>query len=888
MLAFACAFTMFAGAAFTDAADIKTGAAVDMLSALGVINGYKDGSFKPDATITRAEAAKMIYTIRNGGNDNADTFKGKSKFADVYNGHWAEGYINFCYTNGIINGKSATKFAPEDSVTGTELAKMLLICMGYQAEKSGLTGTGYSQRTNALASQNGLLDDVTAAMGAAFPRQYAAQMMYNALDADTVQWSTDINDYEKVKTTALEFKYNPGSTTDGSWVSVSKNETMGKKWMGLDTKEDIQLTSVEKESGKDTYNLNDGMFTKVATDYSNLLGQVVKVMVKDDDTSKVYGVYADEDSKVLATGYVGQLEKDGSEKIKLNGTSYKLDSGEPTKDKILYANVAPSDKNADTYITGYDTLYKQVEKGAVVKNVAAAPIKLIDNDGDGKVDAAVYTPVKVGKVTSVSKSAVTVNNGINTVKFDDADIYDGIAKDDYVMFVDEENRSSDDKDALTKLDVTASKVTGTRSTNSKTSEIKVDGAWVKLANDLSDTPESGSTYDMVIVGGVVLFAEETQASSKDILYISGTKDFDNYTGEATGTKEVRAYFADGTNKTVKVSKYDGDKIAADDEAGSNYAKQSLVAKNKMYTYSVLSDNTYDIKAVSETNRAGYDSYKTATNAYKDQKIDGKAPTDDAVVFVQTKTETKVLTGKQIKNWADSIDSASFASTYLLNEKNGINYVAAATLIDTNYNEDVPGATKDTLYGYLTADAYKGDKDGEDKATYEVWTNEGSKTLYADTSSVVGGAQAGAVISYNVNGSYIENIKVNGDIKDTFAEVAITGFDYAVEGELRFVSTKAAGVLVKGFNQYTLDEDCVFIGVNDEDTKGAEGTGMEQIQFANAGDHSTSSNETVMTNAYIVMGGDKHDKVVAIIFDAENNELDAAKEIVKATGVEYGK
>ncbi len=56
VLAFACAFTMFAGAAFTDQADIKVDSdVVDTLVSLGVINGYTDGSFKPNDTVTRAE-----------------------------------------------------------------------------------------------------------------------------------------------------------------------------------------------------------------------------------------------------------------------------------------------------------------------------------------------------------------------------------------------------------------------------------------------------------------------------------------------------------------------------------------------------------------------------------------------------------------------------------------------------------------------------------------------------------------------------------------------------------------------------------------------------------------------------------------------------------------
>ena len=97
-----------ASATFTDADDIKTTDAVETLTALGVIAGKPDGSFDPEATVTRAEMAKMIYTIKAGGNDNADAFKGTATtFTDI-NGHWAEGYIKYCQSQGIIAGKSAT------------------------------------------------------------------------------------------------------------------------------------------------------------------------------------------------------------------------------------------------------------------------------------------------------------------------------------------------------------------------------------------------------------------------------------------------------------------------------------------------------------------------------------------------------------------------------------------------------------------------------------------------------------------------------------------------------------------------------------------------------------------------------------------------------------
>ena len=71
-----------------------------------------------------------------------------------------------------------------------------------------------------------------------------------------------------------------------------------------------------------------------------------------------------------------------------------------------------------------------------------------DNDGNGKVDAAVKTPVQVAKVTSVSKTSFSVKYltaGVSnkTIDFDDAESYDGLKKDDFVTIIDDSNRASD-------------------------------------------------------------------------------------------------------------------------------------------------------------------------------------------------------------------------------------------------------------------------------------------------------------------------------------------------------------------------------------------------------------------------------------------------------------
>lgn len=879
-----------AGAAFSDQSKIKNTEAVDACTALNIIGGYPDGSFKPEGNITRAEVTKMICVALNGGKNPAVSTNTTPTFSDVRNNAnaaWAEGYIESCAAQGIVSGVGGGKFAPNGNVTGVQMAKMLLVSLGYKSDLEGFTGNAWATNVNVRAAQKGLYKGLESMdTNAALTRDNAAQMIWNALKAYEVEYVTNlVADKDGKLSTQI-------TVQDKMDVLHNKITLLLDKYDADITKNAGILTAV-KEDNKGTYTITinqNESFTKVEKDYSDLLGQKVDLLLNKDD--EVFGVYANEDSSVVATGYVGALEQDGSkaDKIKLDGTSYKLDGSIYSTESIVRtANITSGASATQTLKALVDTLGA---KGSMNKNVAASSIKLIDNNGNGKIDAAVYTPVKVGKVTSVSKSSVTINNGINTVKFEDADVYSGIAKDDYVMFVDEANRSAKDKDSITKLDVTSAKVDGTR-----TGEAKVNNNWLKLASNLSDAPTTGNTYDLVVVGGVILFSEETSASSKDILYVSGTKNFDQFTGETNGTKDAKVYFTDGTSKTVTISKLNGNKLTG--TVNQTPGTEAQIKNGVLYTYSVLSDGTYDVKVLSNDNKAGYDSVTANTGSiYSKQKIDGYAPNDDAVIFVQTGKETKVLSGKQLKNWGDS----AFTSTsyiYALSEKNGINYVTVAALIN-NVDASVPGATKDTLYGYLTADGYKADKNGEDKATYEVWTNEGAKTLYADTTSVVTGAVAGAVISYNVNGDYIENIAVNAGagsgetatpgISKAFSEVAITGFDYKAKGELSFVAqadvTVSDSKLIKaGLNQITLDDDCIFIGMNDADNAGVEGATLEQIQLANAGDHSSSASETVLTNAYVVVGGDDN-KVIAVIFDADQNELDSSHELVKSTGAQY--
>ena len=853
VLAFACAFTMFAGAAFTDQADIQSTEAVDALTGLGVIEGYTDGSFKPDATVTRAEMAKMIFTILNGGNDDASAYTNlPTSFTDV-NGTWAAGYIKYLQNSEIIAGKSATKFAPNDTVTGLEAAKMLLVVAGYTPDKAGLTGSRWSANTMKYANLNNLFEDVSADVNGALPRQYAAQIMYNALDMERVVYSADIADFK------------PATAGD-----ILDDATIGGKYMdlvfnGKKVDDAVYLYGTEKEANRDTYSLDtsDGTYIRVANDYSDLVGQRVVVMQKIGQRDKVYGVYAYADSTTVATGYVGQLETvSDNTKIKLDGTEYKLDgttamknytfNNDTTKRFALSALAATATKNNDA---------KQ--------NEVAQEIKLIDTDGDGKVEVVISSPIKFGKVTYVGTNSMTVDNNVGSLKFADISGYEDIAKDDYVYVIDDAYNSSD-KDIVVKADVTSATVEATRTSGGSVVEARIDGTWYRTSAGV--VIKSGATYDLVLRGNYILAADETTGKLEDVAYLSaiadtvgdGTGDadvdtkFDDPNGE--GTVKARMYFPDGTDAEVKISKYDGEKLLGGRNLGAGSSNNKIGANTVLkpsgtfltglVTYSKLADGSYDIKQVQDEKDAGCDAYFNGALTYKDGKINGNPFNDDAVVYVKAGTETKVISGKTAKGWDNSAVhvTGGFA---LANEKDGLNYIAVAFL--TIREATVPGATSDTKYAYLTRDGYTVTKDGEKKAAYDVWTSEGAATLTQDQSNPIVGATAGTVISYTLDGDYVDDVTVVG------ADAAIIGTDRVVKGSARVAH--AGGVAT-----YSFDEDCVFVAIDDSETAGAEGdiTGIPLAE--NCGGSNYIANAIVVFDNNVVPADRK---IVAVFYDVDN-------------------
>ena len=182
-------FTAMASAkTYTDADKISYKEAVDVLSYVGILNGYEDDSFKPTQTITREEMAKMIAVLSNAGTDVSTLYASACTFADVAKDRWSASYVAYCAKTGVVAGRSASTFDPTAKVTGLETAKMLLVVLGFNAEKQGYVGADWKVNVLRDAKVMGLLEDFDAKYNveAAITREEAAQMMLNALEAPCV------------------------------------------------------------------------------------------------------------------------------------------------------------------------------------------------------------------------------------------------------------------------------------------------------------------------------------------------------------------------------------------------------------------------------------------------------------------------------------------------------------------------------------------------------------------------------------------------------------------------------------------------------------------------------------------------------------------------------
>ena len=852
---------------FTDADEIVNKDAVSTMTALGIINGKEDGSyFDPTGTVTRAEMAKMLCVAINGGVDPVLGVKDTPTFTDI-KGHWAESYIEYCAANGIIAGRGNNKFDPTGTVSATEAAKMLLGVLGYNAEKSGLVGNDWAINTNVLANQNGLYKNLSNLnANTLLTRDNAAQMIYNALDANMVElnaagnyttsqysytgtesvvtgtervWVLTIKENNctdsgiKAAVDALSGSvYNSRSDADetvkevaGAELSKVKyaleqktqnvygentvtkyaDETMGHKYLSLITDGDAVLTDVEKDS-KGTYTLYmNGITTK--GQYTKVEGDYSnligqKVEVLYKDSENVYGVYASTDSSLIVESTAGKVGTLSNNEVKIDGTTYKVDSNVTTT--ALY--------------TG------KLIDGLNVGGNKAAAVKAYDNDDNGKIDTVVYVPFTAAKVTYVGEKSFNTDVAGTNIKFEDVNAYDDMAKNDYVIKSDAAN-TVDDTDTYVLAETVEGKIEATKSDS-----VRIDGTWY---NYVTTTPDKDlaldSTVKAAVLNGYIVKSEVVTSSHELQDYAVVVKTDTDINGP-----QAKLLFADGTTKVVTTDKKYTDTMG-------------------LVTYEVKKGEYVLTEAVTDSaDKAGFD--KIVTGKYVNNsgkgKIGGESIADDAVIFV------KDSAGK-FSTMAGS-DFAKYSTTSVVDQ----NITAYANKDNsTGYNSivlayvELTGTVNSITsnYGYVTSavSTTKND-DGETVSSFTFWDGATEhKDIMTDEKVSL---SKGDIFTYeeNKDGSYTVSEV------DNLLRTAIIAYNEK-NGDIRFTdaSLNSAGSNVNA----EITDDTVIIGINSDDKAGVEGV-VPTIAIE------TATSGVYQANAYYVMG--VADEVKLLVVDTYGN------------------
>ncbi|MBQ3111006.1 MAG: S-layer homology domain-containing protein [Clostridia bacterium] len=358
--------------------------AVNLLSNLGIITGFEDGTFRPDETVTRAQAAAMIVRML-GLADEVEM--GETDFTDVAADNWASGYINVAYANGIINGMGDGTFNPEGEVTYGQIVKMIVCALGYEPvalANGGYLGGGYLYAGSAQVT--GFTKGVAGTANAAASRATVARLIYNALEVelmDQTSFSTGIN---------------------GSTYEVLENKTILSEKLELEKVDGVivetYLSDYAYEEGDNTVTLvvtksyadedvamyeaaDELVLVADGTDAATLLGYTVTAYVgeNEDGDEAVFAVAAKagkNSALVLDTELIEAIDETSI-------VYYKSETAKSTTEAEIqnFVEIKNNDVEdiANMVVNGFNV--GEVDLDIVSKVANLDEITLLDNDNDG-------------------------------------------------------------------------------------------------------------------------------------------------------------------------------------------------------------------------------------------------------------------------------------------------------------------------------------------------------------------------------------------------------------------------------------------------------------------------------------------------------------------------
>ncbi len=675
-----------ADAAYSDTEGKACEGAVNVLSALGVVDGFTDGTYKPEQIVTRAQMAKLIVAAL--GVSEYATAK-NSSYTDMGSAQWAIPVVEYATNLGIINGVGNSKFAPNKPVTYEQVATMLCRALGYTTASKEMNGTYpavFVQKARAL----GILDDIQGySIGTGANRGDCAIMLYNALELAQVY-------------------------ADADGVTQPKNGTDNGKFQGKSGTGYLTMMGTLNKGGYSTYDIvdekdADGSLTPIKT----YIGAAAKLVYNKE--GKVLSV-----SDIKTTFLTGDYDKDG--KFDADGTKYTI----ANKPYSVFTNAGQ--KNAsDAVTTKADT-----KVTAFVNNAEAGSKVFTDKDDSntftiackvsGKTitdifsiaswsenDAKQISASQLKKITS-DKSLLSYDFPLDddTNVDESAFILSGVSKlsdikEDNIVAVYADNADTK-KGTITKVEVGTKVVTGKCTkvkTNSDASKVEytVDGNVYKFSklkgSDIQSTTkntEFGVGDDVTLYldyDGKIYTQEATETNySYGVVLTKAAKD-----GTFDGGYKIKLFTSNGES-TVYSFKEDADGAKATMNVGT-LVQYKLNSKNE----------------ITEINAPAAGNTTTKTK-YKNGVIGGKTVASNIAVFEYKGADNDTAKAKK-DNYSvlaakDLTDDSTTAAVYFENSKSDMTAILVTS--DATASNDIYGvinsiyntqnSSEDDVYQYV--------------------------------------------------------------------------------------------------------------------------------------------------------------------------------------------
>ena len=771
--------TVSAGAKdFTDNSKINYEEAVEVMSTLGVVGGYTDGSFNPQGTLTRGAAAKIICNLILGTTTADALTADAAPYKDVPTSHTFAPYIAYCAKEGIISGYADGTFRPANTLTGYAFMKMLLGALGLQADKEGYTGPNWSisvakrALSKDVALDNGLKGEFNGAKAAT--REEACLYALNMLKAGTFSYPND--------NTVIV-----GNVS----VSTSAKAEQDKKTPYYET----VFKNLHANSTSDA-------FGRPATrwDYK---GVKIGTYAKTPDltyvgSQKINDIYAD----------LNMSTKDTTANLYVNGVSF--DTAKNGKDAATFT----VSKANDTKLDKLGGTADKIGNGTL--------IEVYRNDDNNHVDVIAMS-VYAGKITDVKDATskkdayVVVDTDSTIADFNDEYETEAFAEDDVVAFT----YADGEIQTMYKMESVSGELTKKVIDKSLT----LGDTTYKYGKEktFNGTSEAGltnkSSYDVYVdANGFALYIEETGANVSDyalLLKING-----DATNWINGNR-AKLVFADGSVKTVDTDKdysktYDADdlpllvrvKTNSDGEyklSGSYESKGVPALQNKKLTAAGKTVNT-DSKTIFVINKNGETAkFNVYTGIKNAPEIVDAAKTAETYVYskggvakvvyitgVATTNSSKDITfiaGKSASKLNAATDTAAY---YVYNAvvKGEVTSVMIMAKADENGNVQSdaqinnPGALSNVIWFSTTSDSDDIIYKASTKSTkgVDVYSADGVKKVSAD--EVIVGTMVNGVKGDGANMSMASDVKVytinnDGDIEAISASAIKTNSEASV-------------------------------------------------------------------------------------------------------------